>query len=394
MLRFVATRSRRGSELAHGARVRAGCLRDLSEFKRALDATCRARLESPIPSLLPMIPARRDALNAFAVRHLGTLDAPASAASADASFRSYWRVQHAGQSYIVMDAPPDKENLVPFVDIARRLRAGGLNAPEVLSEDRAQGFLLLTDLGTRTLLPELDPGSVDALYGDALEALAHMQLHVDATGLPVYDAARLCAEMELFPHWFLGRHLGCELTATDCDLINDCMQRLSASALEQPQVFVHRDYHSRNLMIVPGNNPGIIDFQDAVLGTVTYDLVSLLKDCYILWPVESVRAWAEGYRARRHLDVDANRWQRWFDWMGLQRHLKVLGIFARLNYRDGKSGYLKDLPLVLEYTLEVCTRYAELAEFGKLLARITREVDLTGSSSDRVTGTTPNGDIS
>jgi hypothetical protein len=240
---------------------------------------------------------------------------------------------------------------------------------------------LLSDLGTRTYLPELDEGSVESLYGDALDALQTMQSRVDASRLPAYDAARLSSEMELFPAWFLRRHLGHEPVPAELELIAACMQRLLDSAAEQPVAFVHRDYHSRNLMIVPGANPGIIDFQDAVVGPVTYDLVSLLKDCYIQWPLARVHGWAEAYRLRLVeagiVQVGPTRWRRWFDWMGLQRHLKVLGIFARLNYRDGKAGYLNDLPLVLDYTLSVCQRYGELAAFGEWLEKLARGVDLT-----------------
>jgi aminoglycoside/choline kinase family phosphotransferase len=324
---------------------------------------------------------RLAALAAFAQAHLGALDGPPTSASADASFRSYWRVRQGTHSWVVMNAPPDKEDVGPFIDIASRLRAAGLNAPKVIAQDLAQGFLLLSDLGTRTYLPELDEGSVESLYADALDALQTMQARVDATGLPAYDAARLTAEMDLFPTWFLRRHLGHEPTSTDAALIAECMRRLLDSAAEQPVAFVHRDYHSRNLMIVPGANPGIIDFQDALIGPLTYDLVSLLKDCYIQWPLARVHGWAENYRQRLiaagMVQVGPTRWRRWFDWMGLQRHLKVLGIFARLNYRDGKAGYLNDLPLVLDYTLTVCARYGELAAFGEWLEQLTRGVDLT-----------------
>jgi aminoglycoside/choline kinase family phosphotransferase len=330
---------------------------------------------------MTLSPARLTALATFAQAHLGALDGPPTAASADASFRSYWRVRQGSRSWVVMNAPPDKEDVGPFIDIAARLRAAGLNAPEVIAQDLAQGFLLLSDLGTRTYLPELDESTVESLYGDALDAMATMQSRVDAVGLPAYDAARLTTEMDLFPTWFLQRHLGRESTPADASLIAACMQRLLDSAAEQPVAFVHRDYHSRNLMIVPAANPGIIDFQDAVVGPVTYDLVSLLKDCYIQWPLTRVHAWAEAYRVRLVaagvVEVGPTRWRRWFDWMGLQRHLKVLGIFARLNYRDGKAGYLDDLPLVLDYLLTTCARYGELAAFGEWLEKTTRGVDLT-----------------
>ncbi|GMU42208.1 MAG: phosphotransferase [Xanthomonadales bacterium] len=328
-----------------------------------------------------MTPDRLSALAAFSESHLGPLDAAPVAASADASFRSYWRVFHRGESRIVMNAPPDKEDVGPFIDIAGRLRAAGLNAPHVLAQDRVQGFLLLSDLGTRTFLPELNEATVESLYGDAFDALLAMQTRVDVAGLPVYDAQRLTTEMELFESWFLRRHLGFDAGCDETDAIEGVVQTSLNSAAEQPVAFVHRDYHSRNLMIVTGANPGIVDFQDAVIGPLTYDLVSLLKDCYIRWPLARVHGWAESYRQRAVaaglVQVGATRWRRWFDWMGLQRHLKVLGIFARLWYRDGKAGYLNDLPLVLGYTLEVCARYDELAPFGQWLERLTRDRDLT-----------------
>ena len=330
---------------------------------------------------MSLTPDRLAALAQFAQAHLGPLDDPPVAASADASFRSYWRVRRGQRSWVVMNAPPDKEDVRPFIDIAARLRRAGLNAPEVLAQDLDQGFLLLSDLGVRTYLPELDEARVESLYGDAMVALLTMQTRVDCAGLPHYDSARLGAEMDLFETWFLRRHLGHEPDGRETELIQASTSTLLRSALEQPTRFVHRDYHSRNLMIVPGANPGIIDFQDAVIGPVTYDLVSLLKDCYIQWPQARVYDWAEDYRRRLVaagvVEVGTTRWRRWFDWMGLQRHLKVLGIFARLNYRDGKAGYLTDLPLVLDYTLSVCERYGELAAFGGWLEQRTRGVDLT-----------------
>ena len=343
----------------------------------------RFALSSPQFPIMSLTADRLADLVAFAETHLGKIDAAPVAASADASFRSYWRVRKGPHTWVVMNAPPDKEDTGPFIDVAARLRAAGLNAPEVCARDLQQGFLLLSDLGTRTYLPELDGLSVESLYADALDALQTMQSRVDTGGLPRYDSQRLTAEMELFPTWFLERHLGLEDRGEHAGIIEDCMRRLLNSAAEQPMAFVHRDYHSRNLMVVPGANPGIIDFQDAVIGPVTYDLVSLLKDCYIQWPLARVYGWAEGYRQRLVaagvIEVGTTRWRRWFDWMGLQRHLKVLGIFARLNYRDGKSGYLNDLPMVLDYALTVCARYGELAAFGEWLEEITRGVDLTGA---------------
>jgi len=316
---------------------------------------------------------------AFARRALGQPQLGLESASSDASFRSYWRTQGVTPSRIVMDAPPDKEDLGPWLDIAQRLRRAGVNAPEVLAEDREQGFLLLSDLGTRLYLPALDAQSVEPLYGAALEALLQMQTRVDSSGLPAYDAARLSTEMELLPTWFLQRHLGIA-PGCDWDVIEAAFRMLIDNATEQPQAFVHRDYHSRNLLLSePG--PGVIDFQDAVHGPITYDLVSLLRDCYIAWPEDQVYAWAEGYRQRLHAagipTSDANTFRRWFDLMGLQRHIKVLGIFCRLWYRDGKAGYLKDLPLVWHYTRTVGLRYAETRPLITLLERAIGERDIT-----------------
>lgn len=319
---------------------------------------------------------RLELLHQFAASALTTDLAPPRAASSDASFRSYWRVQDGRHSWIVMDAPPDKEKLGPFIDIAGRLLAAGLVAPRILAVDETLGFLLLSDLGERQYLDELDERNVDPLYGSALRALVMMQTAVRVDGLPDYDEPRLRQEMALFPTWFLARHLGLEPDPAALTLIENCFRTLVDSAAEQPVAFVHRDYHSRNLMILEHGTPGILDFQDAVRGPLTYDLVSLLKDCYVRWPLARVHDWAEGHRqalAATGLALPGpTRWRRWFDWIGLQRHLKVLGIFARLYYRDGKSGYLKDLPRVLAYVLETCVRYGELAPFGEWLERVTR----------------------
>ena len=295
-------------------------------------------------------------------------------ASSDASFRRYFRVWYDGQTRIVMDAPPDKEDCRPFVAIARALRGLGLNTPEVLAGDLDRGLLLLTDLGTCQYLGELDERSVPALYGDALAALTRLQAGGDPGSplLPPYDSALLHREMELFREWFLGRLLGLDLREDEHHALDRAFALLADNALEQPRVWVHRDYHSRNLMVTAPDNPGVLDFQDAVVGAITYDLVSLLRDCYIAWPRQQVEAWALDHRARlRALGTsgldDADQFLRWFDLMGAQRHLKATGIFARLNLRDGKPGYLRDIPRTLGYLLEVVGRYPELAGLGDLL---------------------------
>jgi hypothetical protein len=307
---------------------------------------------------------------------LGFADGRIEPASADASFRRYFRVSRGADSCIVMDAPPDKETLEPFVGVARALRGMGLNVPVVLACDARQGLLLLTDLGTRQYLDQLAGGrDVDRLYADALAALVRMQTRGKdaANGLPPYDRSLLHREMELMPEWFLGRHLEAPPDPGERAMLDRLFDFLSRSALSQPPTFVHRDYHSRNLLVTEEDNPGILDFQDAVRGSVTYDAVSLLKDCYISWPVARVHGWLLAYRgalidAGFALDAGEDEFIRWFDLMGLQRHIKVLGIFARLFYRDGKPGYLKDLPRVLAYTREAAALYPETAEFAAYLA--------------------------
>ena len=302
-------------------------------------------------------------------------------ASADASFRSYWRTSADGRTWIVMDAPPDLEDIRPWLDIGRRLEGAGLHSPTIRAADPESGFVLMSDLGGTLYLPELGEHAVDALYGDALSALLTMQQRIDASDLPHYDEQRLVAEMELLPEWLLHRHLGFTPDCGEWDVIELAFRALANSALRQEQVFVHRDYHSRNLLVVEENNPGILDFQDAVLGPITYDLVSLLRDCYIAWPEARVQAWAESYRQRLvaagMTQVDAATFRRGFDLMGLQRHIKVLGIFCRLWYRDGKAGYLKDLPLVWQYTREVGSRYPETAPLVALIERVLGSRDIT-----------------
>jgi aminoglycoside/choline kinase family phosphotransferase len=290
-------------------------------------------------------------------------------ASSDASARRYWRVWHDGRSMILMDAPPEAGSSEGFVVLARRLRAVGLNTPEVIAEDQALGLVLMSDLGSRHYLDALAPATADRLYGDAIGALIRLQAAAPAQGLPEYDAPFLRRELDLFGTWLLDALLGLGLTTGEHELLRQAGDRLIAAALEQPRVCVHRDYHSRNLMLTEVANPGILDFQDAVLGPVTYDLVSLLKDCYVAWPRVQVESWAWGYF---ELAVESGiltaaaqpRFLRWFDLMGAQRHLKAAGIFARLALRDGKPGYLADLPRTLGYVVEVASCYDELDELG------------------------------
>jgi aminoglycoside/choline kinase family phosphotransferase len=297
-------------------------------------------------------------------------------ASSDASFRRYFRVFHEGGTHIVMDAPPGREDVRPYLNITVMLETAGVHVPRVYEWDAARGLVLLEDLGTRQYLPALQNGAdADALYRDALEALANIQVRgrESAFELPAYDREVLVREMALMPEWFCGRHLQLELTRAQGEMITAAFEFLVAEALAQPQVFVHRDYHSRNLMITTDRNPGVIDFQDALRGPVGYDLVSLLKDCYISWPRARVKAWVREYRLMMHerashsAGVNDTQMLHWFDVIGIQRHLKVLGIFARLWYRDGKSGYLEDLPLTLRYVVDACARFPPLQPLREFL---------------------------
>lgn len=324
---------------------------------------------------------RQLARSQWARTALNQPDAVLEPASADASFRSYWRVRDGETPWIVMDAPPAQEDIRPWLDVAARLSAVGLHVPQVRHADAEHGFVLMSDLGNALMLPALNAHSVDALYGNALDALLVMQTRADATGLPHYDEPRLVSEMELMPTWFLQRHLGVTPECEDWDIIESAFRALLGNAAAQPQVFVHRDFHSRNLMIGSGNDPGIIDFQDAVRGPISYDLVSLLRDCYIAWPEQRVYAWVEAYRQRAQAagltDVNGATFRRWFDLMGLQRHLKVLGIFCRLWYRDGKRAYLDDLPLVWRYARDVGRQYDATAPLITLLERAIGGRDLS-----------------
>ncbi len=301
-------------------------------------------------------------------------------ASADASFRRYFRVTyHDGQTRVVMDAPPPHEDCRPWLKVQQLFGAAGAHVPEVLAQDTERGFLLLSDLGNTTYLSALQANPPEAetrrLYGDATDALIKIQKASQPGILPEYDRALLLRELMLFPEWYVERHLGKVLSEAQRQVMDQAFERILAANLGEPQVFVHRDYHARNLMLLDGcgqNNPGIIDFQDAVYGPISYDLVSLFKDAYVEWEEEQtldwlVRYWEKARRAGLPVRADFGDFHRDYEWMGVQRHIKVLGIFARLYHRDGKDGYLKDMPLVMKYLRQAADRYRELGPFLKLL---------------------------
>ncbi len=298
------------------------------------------------------------------------------AATGDASLRRYFRVRLGGESYIAMDAPPAHYDTGVYVRIAKRLLALGLNVPRVLTADLARGFLLLSDLGEETYLAALSEHSADRLYGDALATLQRLQQGTRDDGfLPPYERSLLLSEIGLFGEWYLDRYLGLQLTRAQKRVLDESAVMLAEAALAQPRVWVHRDFHSRNLMVTDEHNPGVLDFQDAVVGPVSYDLVSLLRDCYVEWPEERVLHWIDVYRAnagRAGVPVGKERKQflRWFDLMGVQRHLKAIGIFARLQHRDAKPGYLEAIPRTLAYLMRVSARYPELGSLHRLLQEL------------------------
>ena len=292
-------------------------------------------------------------------------------ASADASFRRYFRARTAAGSYIVMDAPPSHEDCRPYIHIARLFRAAGANTPEILAENLAEGFLLLSDFGDTTYLAALNDDTADGLYRDANTTLIQIQLASRPGELPDYDEALLTRELRLFPEWYLAKHLKLELSAEQTAMLDGTFRAILDNNLAQAKVYVHRDWHSRNLMVTEPN-PGVLDFQDAVYGPITYDLVSIYKDAYIKWDEAQVldwtiRYWEAARRAGLPVPADFADFYRDFEWMGVQRHIKVLGIFARLCHRDGKQGYLKDMPLVMHYLRRACERYNALGPFLRFL---------------------------
>lgn len=325
------------------------------------------------------------ALTAWVKKTLGHEDFALSLASSDASFRRYFRVSLGHTTLIVMDAPPDHEDCAPYVKVAQLFLAAGVNVPEIFAHDLHQGFILMSDLGPTTYLDALHGSNADEMYEAAIDALIKIQLASRANILSEYDSGPLMREMALFPDWYIARHLKIVLSEAQERCLRDVFELIQRNALGQGQVYVHRDYHSRNLMYT-SPNPGILDFQDALFGPVAYDLVSLFKDAYISWEEKRIRVWCEAYwkkaqAARLPVPADFEVFYRDFEWMGVQRHLKVLGIFARLFHRDGKAGYLKDMPLVMAYLRAACARYKEL---HNLLALLDEMSDLSPQAAVRI----------
>lgn len=295
-------------------------------------------------------------------------------ASADASFRRYFRLFTDNKSLIIMDAPPEKEDCESFVKVAKLIEKSGVQAPHIFNFNEPEGFMLLSDLGSTAFLDKLNDQTVESLYADAISAINKMQ-EIKAD-LPAYNVELLQFEMSLFKDWYLEKHLEINLDEKQLNVLSNTFDLLTESALAQPPVFVHRDYHSRNLMITDQNNPGVIDFQDAVNGPASYDLVSLIKDCYIAWPRSKQLAWIDLYLQQTPLALDKQAFIEHLDFMGMQRHLKATGIFARLNHRDGKPGYLNDIPRTMTYVIDVCQRYPQLADFSEMLLSLNVKADV------------------
>ncbi|WP_321777291.1 aminoglycoside phosphotransferase family protein [Sulfurimonas sp.] len=290
-----------------------------------------------------------------------------SVASADASFRKYYRLSLNEKSFLLMDSSLEKDSLAPFIDVTSRLLKVGLNAPEILEKNVKDGFLIIEDFGNTHYLNVLNNDNFKALYSSAIDVIINMQ-KADTKDLPLYDKAFLHFEMDLMKEWYLEKNLALVLNESQIELIQMSLDAISDVVLSQPQdVFVHRDFHSRNIMITSQNEIGVIDYQDAMSGAITYDLVSLLKDCYIYYEREEILKLVLEFRDKKGLDVNDETFIKWFDFMGLQRHIKVLGIFSRLYLRDKKDGYLKDIPLTLKYTIDTAKLYNETKELAKLL---------------------------
>ena len=329
---------------------------------------------------------RSESLKLWLASHATSPHFVLSPASADASFRRYFRVRYEDDStQIVMDAPPQFENCAAFVNIAQMMAACGLNVPRVIASDIDQGFLLLSDLGSKIYLSALDDASADDLFDDATTALVRWQLASQAETLPAYDDELLRKELNLFPDWYIGRHLGLRLDPSQLEIMQSMFDLIIRDNLSQPSTYVHRDFMPRNLMVCEPN-PGILDFQDAVYGPISYDVVSLFRDAFISWEEErvidwAVRYWEKARAAQLPVRSDFGEFYREFEWMGLQRHIKVLGIFARIRHRDGKPAYLEDAPRFVQYIRAVGERYSALAPLMRLFDELDRQSESGGFSN-------------
>lgn len=291
-------------------------------------------------------------------------------ASADASFRSYYRLKNEGQTFILMDASLEKESLTPFVNITEKLLKTDVKAPQIYYKDLGNGYLILEDFGNTNLLDILNENNFQTLYKQAISEILKMQ-NADTSNLPLYDKAFLHFEMDLMHEWYLQKKLSLTLSSSQEKMLAETLDQISRVVLSQPQnIFVHRDFHSRNIMVQNDGELGVIDYQDGMNGAITYDLVSLLKDCYISFDREKIEVLVLYFRDQLGLDVDDATFLKWFDFMGLQRHIKVLGIFSRLHLRDGKDGYLKDIPLTLSYVIDTAARYDETKDLAEFLESV------------------------
>jgi len=317
---------------------------------------------------------RFELLTIWLKEHFGPQGFEIKPASSDASFRRYYRIYQQEKRYIAMDAPPPNEDVRPFIQVSRLFAQAGIHVPTIYATNIDMGFLLLSDLGSQDYFSELNQQSANALYRDAIDTLLLLQRSFSGgVELPHYDEPLLQSEMALFSEWYLTRHLGVSLSNNEQQVLDHSFALLKDNALEQPQVCVHRDYHSRNLMVCESHNPGVLDYQDAVWGAISYDLVSLLKDCYICWSDTQLYGWVRYYYQQATLmgllSCDERQFIEWFDLMGMQRHLKAIGIFSRLNYRDNKPGYLKDIPRVVGYILRMVEKYPQFLGLKELLER-------------------------
>ena len=313
--------------------------------------------------------SRLSALRDWLCQYYNTTQFDLQPLAGDASFRRYFRVQKDDCKMLAVDMPPAKEKIGQYIEITRYLKESEVLVPHIYSYDVDKGFLLIEDFGDHLLSTQLCSATTDHLYRQAIDRLIQMQ-SINADGLPQYDSDTLLEEMEIFTHWYCGEHMQCSLNAEQMGNLNDVYRFLVNNALQQPQVFVHRDYHSRNLIYTEDKRIAVIDFQDAVSGPITYDLVSLLKDCYIKLPNEKRLQWIDYYLSNSDIQIDSDQFVVWFDLMGVQRHLKAVGIFARLYHRDHKDGYLKDIPRTLAYINEACENYPQLNQLKSIIQTV------------------------